>query len=129
MKGKCILLLNMIWIALALVACSSQEAPPSQVSGTMEEKQPVQAFGVVKALIIRDVSVDFPVKIKKLQVKEGQVVSGGEALVVIDMGEAERAVHSSEDLIKALKSEVDVKQKAYVIKKESILEGEESGSS
>jgi HlyD family secretion protein len=121
MKLKRILLLNIVWIALALAACSSQEAPLSQVSGATEEKQPVQAFGAVKALTIKDISVDFPVKIEKLQVKEGQAVSGGETLAVIDMDEAERTVRLMEDRIKALKLETDVKQKVYAQKKESIL--------
>lgn len=121
MKGKCILLLNLVWIALALVACSSQEAPSSQVGGAMEDRQPVQAFGVVKAFITRDISVDFPVKIEKLQVKEGQAVYAGETLAVIDMDEAEHAVRLMEDRIKALKLDMDVKQKVYAQKKESIL--------
>jgi multidrug resistance efflux pump len=121
MKGKHILLLYIIWIVLTLVSCSSQEAPPLQAGDILEENQPVQAFGVVKALITRDISVDFPVKIEKLQVKEGQVVSGGEMLAIIDTGEAERAIHSLENRIGALKSETDVKQNVYAQKKESVL--------
>ncbi len=121
MKLKCILLLSIVWISLVLAACSSQEAPPSQVSGAIEEKQPVQAFGVVKALIIKDISVDFPVKIEKMLVKEGQAVSGGETLAVIDMSDAEHAVRFMEERIKALKLETDVKQKVYSQKKESIM--------
>ncbi len=120
MKGKRILLWNMIWIVLALVACSSQEAPSTQVNGTLEEKQPVQAFGLVKARVTRDISVDFPVKIEKLQVMEGQVISGGETLAVIDVEEAKHAVRLLEDRISSLKTETDEKQKVYVQKKESI---------
>ena len=120
MKGKGILLLSLIWIAMALAACSVQEAPVSQAGSTIEETQPVQAFGVVEALITRDISMDFPVKIEKLQVKEGQVVCAGETLAVISKDKAEGDARLMEDRIKALKLDSAVKQKIYAKKKASI---------
>lgn len=121
MERKMVRLLYIVSAALILSACSTQQGSFSETEKTAEVKQPVQAFGVVKALGIQDVAVDFPIEIKELLVQEGQVVTGGETLAIIDPSEAETEVEELECQIEALKAELSLKQKKYARNKEIFL--------
>ncbi len=97
----CLILLSV----LGLSACGSKEA--SEVSAvTKEEQSGVEAFGTIKATVVRDLVVDFSGNIKQVNVKEGQKVKKGDSLFIIDMNDYQMQIRDKERELKTANYEL-----------------------
>jgi multidrug resistance efflux pump len=92
----CLILLSV----LGLAGCGTKEK--SKVSAVAkEEQQGVEAFGTIKATIVRDLVVDFSGNIKQVNVKAGQNVKKGDSLFVLDMSDYQLQISQKERQLKA----------------------------
>lgn len=81
-KKTFILLISILIVTCS--ACSSEkEAASTQTSETVSEVETVEAFGTIdlNKNDIVNVNIDFPIVIEKINVKEGQKVKKGDALI------------------------------------------------
>lgn len=97
----CILLFSLFGLA----ACGTKEE--SKVSAvTKKEQQGVEAFGTIKATIVKDLVADFSGNIKQVNVKEGQKVKKGDSLFVLDINEYQMQIDEKERELKAAEYEL-----------------------
>ena len=97
----CLILLSV----LGLAACGAKEETTASVVAK-EEQQGIEAFGTIKATIVRDLVVDFSGNIKQVKVKEGQKVKKGDSLFVLDMNEYQMQISEKERELKAAEYEL-----------------------
>jgi HlyD family secretion protein len=119
MKKRTIFLISFIIIVI-LNSCSyGEKKPSSEVLPTENEIQPVEAFGTVEVLETDDITIEYPVKIEKLLVVEGQKVKGGEPLAIVDFSETDVQKKNKEQAIASLRSETTLLQNNLNKRKES----------
>jgi HlyD family secretion protein len=82
---KIILAVLAIGMILMTTACGSQVAASSTGTKTEEAKQNIEAYGIVKATDIKNITLDFQAPILKINVKEGEKVKAGQSLVTLDI--------------------------------------------
>lgn len=71
----------------------------------------IDAFGVIKALEIQNIVIDFPAYIRQVHVREGQRVTSGDILFQLDITEYTEAIRSRS-------IELQTRQKEYAVRKE-----------
>lgn len=112
-EGVCKLLrrnLVILLVALSITififsACTSQQE--NTVSNATEEiQQEVNASGIVKARVVKDLVVDFPGIIKQVNVSEGQKVKKGDSLFVIDISDYKLQIANKQHELIAAKFEL-----------------------
>ena len=103
----CAVVVLTIFMLTALAACSSNTAQNPASTAINAEKQPVQAFGIVKALETVEITAPFTVNIKEIHVKEGQTISAGDTLAEYDAHEAEIQLRLMEQELAAIKTKTE----------------------
>ena len=83
-----ILILLSIMLVLA-VGCKKVEKVEEATKDGVEEKQSVEAFGIVKAKEIRNITIDFHASLESIPVENGQWVSQGDTLAVLNIQDFE----------------------------------------
>lgn len=74
---------------------------------------PVEAFGTVKAVDIREIVLPFPVSVETLHIAEGQKVKAGDVLVSIDLSEYKKQITEKEMEVERLNKQIEEAQKIY----------------
>ncbi len=112
-------MVGVVGLLLIGTACSNKNTEPtvSEIP-VVEEKQTVEAFGIVKAGTIHNINLEFSAGVQRVHVKEGQRVSKGESLFTLYLGEYQGQIKSLEheltianlELAKLLSGSRDEKQ-------------------
>lgn len=97
-------------VIIFLTACSSNEQIPSVLTDVKTEKQQVEAFGLVKVLEERYISMAFAARINEVYVKEGQKIAKDEPLAMLDMSEAKAQISSKKERLDMLLSKIGQQQ-------------------
>jgi len=116
LKTCAAVLLTML-ILIPLAACSSDSAKNTAPSAISAEKQPVQAFGIVKAQETIEITAPFTVNIREIHVKEGQPISAGDTLAQYDTNEADIQLKLMEQELAAIKAKTEARIKMLEEKK------------
>ncbi len=105
MRKMMILLLTAV-ILVSVSACTAESAEiPAKT--TPVQKQSIDAFGVVNATVVKNITLDFQAPVTGIHVKEGEHVTRGKKLVSLDMTEVESAVAAKELSLTAAKKDTD----------------------
>lgn len=105
MKKRILIILMMV-VILITAACSkpvedvSAEAPP-----VSEPERAVEAFGIIEANGIENISPDIEAEITAVNVKEGQQVKKGDILVSIDMRAYQEKIKSRQHELEIIRLE------------------------
>lgn len=110
---KVAVVLLMIFVVVGGCACETQETVTSSVIKT-EVRQSVDAFGVIKALETKDIVIDFPAFIDKINVKEGQTVSKGDLLATLNIEEYQSSINDKELKLKSIQNQINMIQSYYI---------------
>jgi multidrug resistance efflux pump len=105
---KIILSVLFIGILSVLGGCKAQkkEAQADVIDlGAQPKSQIVEAYGVIKASDVRDVSIGFNVSIDRITVKNGQKVTSGDTLMVLDTQDYEVQLKGQECDLAILKGQ------------------------
>ena len=111
-KTKKFLLIGMILPMLLTVGCNKAENKPIEEDPTVEEKVTVEAFGYVRAEKYRNIVVDIPARVDRIEVKEGQRVTKGDILVYLDTKDFDMQIHKKEQELRILELERQKVEKA-----------------
>jgi HlyD family secretion protein len=97
--------------ALLLTATACGQEKPKQTNtlatAKVEEKQTVEAFGVIKVNGLRNINVDFPAAVLKVNVREGQRIHLGETLVTLDIADYRTQIANKELDLTTAKNELE----------------------
>lgn len=111
-------------LALLIPVLSGCSGSPQKTSVRTDSRepgnQPVQAFGICESGEELDITFAFPVRIEKIEVREGQSISGGAPLAVMDAGGADNEVLDMEDRLRMLKEDI-LHKKTLLGKKKQAL--------
>lgn len=97
---KKLFLVLLILLSLFLNACS-QEKKKADDNVVKKEKEYVEASGIVKSKNIKNLIIDFPSYVEKVNVEEGRRVKKGEVLVTLNLEEFKVAISKREQELKA----------------------------
>lgn len=91
------LLAGLFFLILAGSGCRkpAKETAPAG-AGKPQKAEAIEAFGTVKAGEIQDIVIDFPASVREIRVKEGQKVTRGQVLALLDLGDYELQIRKSE---------------------------------
>ena len=96
-------------ILLTGTACSGNQAPKTNApaaTAKTEEKQTVEAFGLVKVPDTKNIILDFPAVVAKVNIKEGQRVKNGDSLIILDLADYQSQISSKERQLNSEKLEL-----------------------
>lgn len=101
-------------ILLTATACGSKPQQASAAKPTEAElKQTIEAYGIVKATDIRNITIDFPAVVEKVHVKEGRKVKSGDPIMTLNTSEYQSQIKNKEIELNSEKQYVAVKQSFY----------------
>lgn len=86
---------------------SAQADGPQVVTAGRSGGTPVEAFGAVSAETTRTISLGFPARIAEVQVENGQRLSRGDTVLVIDMSEFEHEIDGLRDELTIARLEIE----------------------
>lgn len=106
MKKKYIILCVLIGVILVgffLSKSKQQLAQEGETVATLAEQPPVgedrpyiEAFGLVKPTTVTNINIDFPARIRRFYVKEGDRVRQGQVLLALDVDEYRTEIRNTE---------------------------------
>ncbi|AOT70243.1 HlyD family secretion protein [Geosporobacter ferrireducens] len=108
-KTKKLLLIGLILPMLLTAGCNRAENKSVEDEDAVEEKNTIEAFGYVRAENPRNIVIDIPAKVERIEVKEGQRVSKGDLLILLDITDFDAEIRKKEQELRVLELE---KQKA-----------------
>lgn len=109
MKSIMILLLILL---LTAAGCNKTETPP--VAEPAEtDNQVVEAFGTVEVKTISGLTVDFPTAVKQVNVQDGELLTAGQVLIVLDMSSINNSIRQQEFEVQKLQNELQTQQLLY----------------
>ncbi|MCX7843640.1 MAG: efflux RND transporter periplasmic adaptor subunit [Clostridia bacterium] len=110
MKKTILAAIVTVSLAVAFTGCSGKKEADVNASAapTQKVRQAVEAFGVVRSKVIKNINPGFTASIEKVHVREGQKVKRGDVLVTLDMAEYNAQLSAKELELKALNSEISV---------------------
>jgi HlyD family secretion protein len=76
--------------------CNNKKVETKKDTTQQKEDQTIDVFGIINATNIENINIDFPAKVEKLYVKEGQKVKFGESLVGLSIKDYESQIKSKE---------------------------------
>lgn len=119
-KGKIILMIVSIGLALSLTACGGSNTSDNDKKPVVKQnKNTIEASGTVQASNIENIVIDFPAtaipKVTKVNVQEGQQVKKGDKLIELDMSDYNAAIKGKE---KALDIDINTKNADVESKKD-----------
>ncbi|SHJ82873.1 Barrel-sandwich domain of CusB or HlyD membrane-fusion [Geosporobacter subterraneus DSM 17957] len=99
------LLIVLILPMLFASGCNKAKNKPIEEEPVVEEKTTVEAFGYVRAENYKNVVIDIPGRIERIQVKEGQQVAKGDILVILDTRDFDAQIRKKEQELRILELE------------------------
>ena len=106
MKKKWIIILIIIGVILVgyfLIKPKQHPDQESEAVTTVEEQPPaveethyIEAFGLVTATTVTNINLDFPARIRRFYVKEGEKVRRGQVLLALDVEEYRTEIRNTE---------------------------------
>jgi len=105
MKKK-VLLLVIAGLMLISTACSKPaQNTAAEVTPTPEPEKTVEAFGIIEASNIRNISLDVAAEVETVNVKEGQPVKKGDVLLTLNMKDYMEKIKSRQHDLNVLQLE------------------------
>jgi HlyD family secretion protein len=104
---RILLVLLAIGLLAGTAACGSEAAAAPVATADQSQNQNVEAFGVVKATAVKNITLDFQAPVTKLYVKEGERVKSGQPLVELDLSELENMIGSKDLSLAAAKNNMN----------------------
>ena len=103
---KSILVLLMIGILVMSAACSKPaEDAAAEVTPTPVPEKSVEAFGIVEANEIENISLDIGAEVESVNVKEGQQVKKGDVLLSLNIKEYMESIKSKQHELSVIRLE------------------------
>lgn len=102
---KIFLLIVLILPMLFASGCNQAKNKPVEEEPVVEEKTTVEAFGYVRAENYKNVVIDIPCRVERMEVKEGQQVAKGDILVTLDTRDFEAQIRKKEQELRILELE------------------------
>lgn len=98
--------------AIGLTSCTSQQAQKevSANASNIQQKEVVEAQGVVKVRSSKNIVLDFPAYIEKINVKDGQKVKSGDVLLTLNLKDFTAQVENKEKELSIAKLELETTQ-------------------
>lgn len=111
-----IILALVVALTMSVSGCGTNNAAKSVTvnSGTVKSTKTVDGFGVVKAMDIKNITVDFPAAVKTINVVEGQKVKNQDSLVSLNLKEFEDQINSKEMSISSESHDIEEIQNDYL---------------
>lgn len=109
MMKKVIFVVILIVTLLTLVGCKAKKAESSADLidlGAQPSSQTVEAYGVIQTDIIKDVMIDFPAVVEKVDVKNGQKVAAGDTLMELNIDDFNSQLQQQESDINIQKEQL-----------------------
>lgn len=106
---KKILLMLILGMVLLAAACGKPEAAAAEADAAPAPEPPktVEAFGIVEADHIENISLDIQAEIESINVKEGQLVSKGDILLTLNLEPYKLLLQSKQIELKILNLEAE----------------------
>lgn len=109
---KIIGLISILTLLIAGAGCKRQDHKNNaKKTAARPAAEGVEAFGTVKIRTVKDVIVDFPAKVEKVYVKEGQRVGMGDPLVALNIADYEAEIRSKLYDLNMVRQELQKDQK------------------
>ena len=103
---RILLVLLAIGLLAGTTACGSEAAAAPVAAAEQSQNQNVEAFGVVKATAVKNITLDFQAPVTRLYVKEGERVKSGQPLVALDLSEMENMIGNKNLSLAAAKNDM-----------------------
>ena len=103
---KILLVLLAIGLLASTAGCGSQAAAAPVAAAEESRNQNVEAFGLIKATAVKNITLDFQAPVTKLYVKEGERVKSGQPLVALDLSEMENMIADKNLSLSAAKNNI-----------------------
>lgn len=92
---KHLLVVVLLGALLLIVGCSKNEEKSNGVQEEIsQERNVVEAFGIVKAKDVQNIMIDFNASVEAVHIQEGQQVKEGDVLITLNMKDYEAAMKS-----------------------------------
>lgn len=104
---KILLVLLAIGLLASTAACGSEAAAAPVATTDQTQNQNVEAFGVIKATAVKNITLDFQAPVTKLYVKEGERVKSGQPLVALDLSEMGNMIGNKNLSLAAAKNSIN----------------------
>ncbi|NLM37626.1 MAG: HlyD family efflux transporter periplasmic adaptor subunit [Firmicutes bacterium] len=101
-KGMILIILLLTVVAgIALFRAGRNQKPPKESQAVDErpvvaERPCIEAFGLIKANAVMNINIDFPARVRRFYVKEGEPVTIGQALLSLDVEEYHTEIRKTE---------------------------------
>lgn len=93
---KILLMIIAVALAAAAAACGTQAQAAPEATQADVQRQYVEAYGIIKATEVKNITLDFQAAVTAINVKEGQKVITGQKLVSLDLSEINSQLASKE---------------------------------
>lgn len=104
-----------IIMAMGTAACSKKETPVlTETVPQAVEKNSVEAFGVVKAIEIKNVNIDFSATVSQIVAREGQKVKRGDVLMSLDIEDYTTQINSKQHDLNTIRLEISKLQNKMI---------------
>ena len=114
---RIILAVLAVAMLLTTAACGSQVAASSPETKAVEPKQSIEAYGIVKATDIENITLEFQAPITKIHVKEGQKVTAGQPLVTLDITDLTAQIENKKLALQAAENNRNLAEKNTDLRK------------
>lgn len=111
MKKNIVLVILLIGILSMLAGCKAkeEEAQADLISFSNQPKiKTVEAYGIFKASVVKDIVIGFPAGIEQIDVKNGQRVAAGDTLMILNIDEYSAQLKQLEYDINLQKAQLDL---------------------
>ncbi|WP_042330934.1 HlyD family secretion protein [Desulfosporosinus orientis] len=122
MKKRLVIGLIIGLMILTVTGCGKE--PPKvtdQSAAKPEAQQFIEAFGVVKSTEVKNITIDYPSEVAKINVVEGQRVKKGDVLVTLDSRSYSELINNKELELKTLQVELSSLKRDYEKKSTSLV--------
>jgi len=96
-------LISLMLVLALTTACKKEEPKEDIISTAVEENHTVEAFGLVKAKEVKNITIDFSAFVEAIPVKEGQQVALGETLAILNIQDFNTEIKVKEHELNILK--------------------------
>ena len=110
----------LLLLLFAAAGCNKGEEPVMEPEEAEEKAGVVEAFGTVEVKDISALTIDFTAAVKQLDAEEGQPVTAGQVLAVLDMNDIESSIRQYDFEIQKLQNELQTKQLLYETSKKDL---------
>ncbi len=115
-KKTILVLLTASLLIGSLINCSKSKSNDPVSNESIKpaiDNKSIEVFGIVTTTVIENINIDFPAKIEKIHVKEGQKVKLGDTLVSLSIEDYKSMIRSKENELETAKYELSTSQLEY----------------